>query len=164
MGRAGFTLIELMIVIAIAGILLAVGTIGFHDYIVKNGMESQTRMMAADLQRARTDALFRKKTRYVTITATSYSIYSSAKVTVPPLTTKSLKYPVIFSPANLLFFDSRGVGNLDGGGNIITTPKVVCIDPNNANILTSLVIGATAIQTGKRTSGGTCTRGNINVQ
>jgi prepilin-type N-terminal cleavage/methylation domain-containing protein len=164
MGRAGFTLVELLTVIAIAGILLAMGTIGFHDYVVKNGMESQVRTMASDLQEARTEALFRKKTRYVTITATSYSIYSSAKVTVPPLSSKSLRYPVIFTPTNLLYFDLRGVGNLDGGGNIIAAPKVVCIDPNNANILTSLVIGATVIQTGKRTAGGTCTRGNINVQ
>ncbi|MDD2767329.1 MAG: GspH/FimT family pseudopilin [Methylococcus sp.] len=56
---AGFTLIELMIGIAIAAILITVGIPGFRDLILDNRMSAQINALVADLSYARSEAVKR---------------------------------------------------------------------------------------------------------
>ncbi|WP_256996572.1 GspH/FimT family pseudopilin [Methylococcus capsulatus] len=56
---AAFTLIELMIGIALAAVLLTVGIPGFRDLILDNRMAAQINSLVADLSYARSEAVKR---------------------------------------------------------------------------------------------------------
>ena len=72
--EAGFTLIELIVVTALIGILLAIGTMDFNSWNRKTKIESVTRELHTILNTARTESIFRKKRHAVVIngTATGY--------------------------------------------------------------------------------------------
>ncbi len=55
--QRGFTLIELMIVVMIAGVLLSIGISGFSDFIKTMRMESETQEFIQALKFARTEAV-----------------------------------------------------------------------------------------------------------
>ncbi len=57
----GFSLIELMVVIAIIAILLSLATLNFNQWQRKSQIERQTRELMADLNTARTESIYRKQ-------------------------------------------------------------------------------------------------------
>jgi prepilin-type N-terminal cleavage/methylation domain-containing protein len=71
----GFTLIELVLVLAIIGTLLAIAGISGTAMLNKYRVESQTKQMYADLMNARVGALSKNRKYFVTPTATQYTIY-----------------------------------------------------------------------------------------
>lgn len=72
----GFSLIELIVTIAIIGILLSIATLGFHQWQVKTGVEAQVKQMVSDIGELRIRALTRKQKHSVTFYATSYQFKS----------------------------------------------------------------------------------------
>jgi len=68
---AGFTLIEMMVVIAILGVLLAIGIPSFQQLIVSNRIASNANEIIADLMMARSEALKRGGDVIVTVCATT---------------------------------------------------------------------------------------------
>ena len=56
---AGFTLIELMVTLAVAAILLTVGVPNFREFIERNRISSTTNMLVGALQLARSEAIKR---------------------------------------------------------------------------------------------------------
>lgn len=79
----GFSLIELVIVIAIAGILSAMATIGFNQWLTKGRVEAQVKQMVSDINELRIRALTTKQRHNVTLDANSYTFksYSSENQT-----------------------------------------------------------------------------------
>ena len=77
--ESGFSLIELIIVMAIMGILLSIVTINFNDWQKKAQIERQTRELQADLNSARTESVFRKTRHRITFQPNNYAFkrYSS---------------------------------------------------------------------------------------
>lgn len=65
MKRNGFTLVELLLVIAILGILVALSTAGFTGMVRKNRIENQTRRLYTDILNARVMAMNRNVTHFV---------------------------------------------------------------------------------------------------
>ena len=67
--QRGFTMVELMITIVIAGVLLGIGVPNFNSFMKNNRMVSQANDLLADLTYARSEAL--KRSRNVHICKTS---------------------------------------------------------------------------------------------
>lgn len=72
----GFSLIELLILIAIIGILAGMSTIAFNTWVVKYNVESQTRAIFLALNEARTNAFTRKQVYGIVFKPSSYDMKS----------------------------------------------------------------------------------------
>ena len=59
-GARGFTLMELMIVLAVAGVILAIGAPNFRDFRMNNALTGAANDYLASLQLARTEAVKRQ--------------------------------------------------------------------------------------------------------
>jgi prepilin-type N-terminal cleavage/methylation domain-containing protein len=157
MRQNGFSLVELVVVIAILAILLSIATLQFNQYTKKSVIEGQVRTMYTDLMTVRSQALFEKRDRTVTVTATSFSVYSSSLATGTPVLQRTLKCRVISnnSMPYTVTFNSRGV--IDGVDN-----ASICAEPSdNPAAIDSLVLYTTRIQMGKRDAGADCSAANI---
>lgn len=152
MKNGGFTLIELVITVGIIAILLSMGTMAFNTMSRKSAIEGQTKEMYADLMTARSEALYRKTTRTVTVTATRMTITDSGGATVQQ---KDYKQTMAQNDANTLTFNTSGVASV---------PKAYCVGTsNNPAAIDSIVVSSTIILTGKLT-GGACNSANIQAR
>lgn len=97
----GFTLIEMMVTIAIMGILLAIGLPSFQQLIVNNRIVTNTNEMIADLAMARSEALKRGGNVVVTVCATTDGSSCSGASD--------------WSGGRLVFVDAGTVGSVDSG-------------------------------------------------
>jgi prepilin-type N-terminal cleavage/methylation domain-containing protein len=159
MRNRGFSLVELMFVIAIMGVLLAIAIPQFNRYTTKSAMEAQMRIMLTDLMTARSQALYEKKARSVAISAATFAVYSSTATDVAPRQAKTLQYPVVVG-SGLVQFDPSGVSLLAPGAD-----NCICLDPSgNPASVDSIVITATRISLGKRNDGSACSTSNIRIQ
>jgi len=74
-GRGGFTLVEIMIALAILGIVVVIAASNFQGMMEKYRVEGETKQMFADLMDARGRAMQRNRTFFVQITGNAYSTY-----------------------------------------------------------------------------------------
>jgi prepilin-type N-terminal cleavage/methylation domain-containing protein len=156
MRKNGFTLIELIVVVAIAGALLAIGTLAFNSMTRKSAIEAQTKEIYGDLMKAKSEALYQKVNRSVKVTASLFAIYSTADGTGTPFLQKSFKQAMTQNPAGtVLAFASNGVAS---------GTMVYCIGPlGNPAAIDSVIVDQTIILTGKWT-GGACSSANITAK
>lgn len=154
MRQHGFTLVELMVVICIAGILIAIATLQFNTYVTKTNIEAQTKMLFSDLMKVRSEALFEKRARAVSITGTQFIVYSSNVASGVPRETKTLKYPIVKNIGGTIVFDTRGLTSVDNG--------CICVEPSGSPAsYDSVILFTTRIRIGKRADGGECKSADI---
>lgn len=96
-GCSGFSLIELLITIAVMGIVLGIATLNFRTWQVKNNMEAEIRDIFVDLNEARTNAFTQKRNHRIIFQPNSYvmkrySTENEPKSAGTNIVTKSLKY------------------------------------------------------------------------
>lgn len=108
---AGFTLIELMVVITILGVLLAVGIPSFQQLIVNNRIVTNTNDMVADFALARSEALKRGGSTVVTVCATTNGTSCSGTNN--------------WSGGRLVFVDAGTVGSVDTGDVVLRKAEAV---------------------------------------
>jgi prepilin-type N-terminal cleavage/methylation domain-containing protein len=71
----GFTLPEILIVIAIISILLGIGFTAYRDMMDRYNVEKQMKEMYVDLMSARIRAMQRNRIHFMTFTSTQYAVY-----------------------------------------------------------------------------------------
>lgn len=79
--RGGFTLVEIMIALAIVGIVVMLATGTFQEMMEKYRVEGETKQMFADLMDARGRAMQRNRVFHVQITSNEYKMFED---THPP--------------------------------------------------------------------------------
>ena len=161
MGQKGFSLVELLTVVATMIILLSVATLQFSSMMRKRDMEKEIRMIYTDLSEVRQKALYEKTPRAVKFTANEFTVYPGPSTTVSPVLRRTLNHPVGWSTADsvlVVTFDTFGISDNDG-------TLCICIDPSSSNSaqVDSLKITPTRVDLGKRTEG-TCVDENINLK
>lgn len=154
MNNRGFSLTELVVVIALVGILLAIATINFGTWQRKYNVESQIKEMGVDLSDVRTMAIATKKEHRVFLTANGYTFRRYSSEADPRTTSggvqvyvKQLRQPIAWT-TNLSPIVINSSGYLQGMAGRITVPAASgsaldCIDIHTARTNVGRLNGST---------------------
>lgn len=164
MNRHAFSLVELIVVIALISVLLALATLNFGAWQRKSMVERYTKELYSDVQDARMRAAFTKIRQSVEFGGQQviFRKYSSEGDVAGKIdTTKSL--PLSFTrntdwtnpTSNRIDFDARGIM-------IDPIIKIVCISTNEDAAYDALIITPALTSVGKVTNrGSACARTNV---
>jgi len=160
MKKDGFTLIEVLVVIAIIGITASFAMISMAGWVRKYNVESEIKQLYADLMKARVTAMNNNRAQFVSLSASQYTIYNDTNPspngdgTLQPLQdtiiapATSLKYPMNWSGSAEIDFNSRGF--------VTTLPKTICVYSNINPSYDCIKVSTTRIILGKLITQGVC--------
>lgn len=138
----GFSLIELIIVIAIIGFLFTLAGIEFNNWIKRYNVESEIKEMYVDLMNARARAMQRNRAHFITLGTTSYTIYEDTNPapdgdgtlqtgsdTQVASLSRTIQDTINWTGSGNISFDSRGLASPAGSLYLTTTsvPEYDCI-------------------------------------
>ena len=166
MRSRGFSLLELVVLMALVAILLSIATLNFKEYIERSRAEAQTRLLYGQLLMARVNAVCQRRTVRVKIYPARFEVYSSQldkSSGVEPLQTNLLSYPITCSddrwnPAQGYEIDFKREG--------LSTQNVsICLEPSSGSgAVDSITIFSTRIRIGKKDQGDECDTDNITAK
>lgn len=159
--QAGFSLLELLIVMALVAIGYTIATFGFHKFGVKTNVESQTKQLAADLNSMRLRALTSKQRQEVVINQFSYSFnfYTDAGATgtpIPGQSTVQVASALLSALPNTPFAGTSI--QIDPQGMLLGTngTTVFVSDSANSGAVNCVNLSAAQVSLGKQNSSGGC--------
>lgn len=154
--RSGFTLVEIVAVIAIIGVVMGVSALSFTSWRKKNNIESQTRELFTVFMEARNNSFMQKKAYEVVLEPNNYvlrSYSSEGDVLGSNLRSKNLTYTLTKNGTSASVSGLATKFDLSG---YTTTYNTIVVNPVDAAAsLNCLVVYATRINMGKM-NGTTC--------
>lgn len=151
MRNGGFTLVEMIVVMALLALLMTISTLQFNRYVKKSGIESQMKTMHAEIMKVRSRSLLERSSRSFGVTANDLLTYS-APDGGGAVAHNALKYPVVSDTSIVINFNSMGVAS---------TSMTICIaETGNDAAVDSIRVTPTMVQMGKR-SGTSCDSGSF---
>lgn len=176
-GYNAFSLIELLVIIAIVGILAGLSVASFSGLSEKYKVDNQTRKLYSDLSKVRIMALNRNRTHFVVLSATGYTAYDDSSPspdgdgtltvgsdtvvltsgeTLNLSTTAAQDFlPIAWNGNAQAAFNSRGLS---------TTSKTICIYSDVKPLHDCVKISATRIILGKLSEQGVCNADNCQAR
>ncbi|NJD56961.1 MAG: type II secretion system protein [Nitrospirae bacterium] len=152
----GFTLIELMIVVAVVGILAVALGFTYEGWMGRYKVEKATKDLYSDLMTARVNAMTRQRTFFMTLNAANYSMSADANDNdisddTPEFSfPKTVEYPLRWgdsppvAPVNqVISFDKRGI--MSNMNTISLFVSNTSVDPD----YNCIIIARTRINMGK---------------
>ena len=122
MGKDGFTIIELIVVLAIITILLVIAGLAGKSWMDRYYAERQMREMYVDLMNARVSAMQRNRVFFAVLTDTQYTVYEDTSpgpdgngaldtAADRQVMQKDLSaaYSITWTGANTIQFDTKGI-------------------------------------------------------
>ncbi len=120
----GFTLVELLIVIAIIIALLSLAALAYNSYMVRYNIEKEIKDLYADLMTARIRALQQNQQYLIQLADTAYTTYidndedgqvdNPGDTPVGDLSKSGLGYDLDWNFGGTIAFDSRGLSTVNG--------------------------------------------------
>lgn len=158
MNKKGFSVVELLAVLAIMGVLLSLAGLTGRTLIEKYRVEGEMRALNADLMNARVRAMQSNRMYFVRVTAHQYSIYQDTNpapdgnetletATTPQDTLfvqKTISDTFVILNADSFDFDRNGMTIFSAA----TTPRVIRVTTATGPEYDCLDISTTRIRTG----------------
>lgn len=152
--RAGFTLVELCVVIGIAGVLTTLATLNFNQMQRKEATRNQVREMKVFVMDAQYVCMTQKKNCTLNISGNTMSathFWNTSSATV----TKSLRYPVLGGVSTI---DTKGWQE----GSYATDDQLfVCLDAPSDEVENVLIIEHVMTRAGKKPISAACAPANV---
>ena len=169
MKRDGFSVLEVLVVLAIAGILAGLGVASLEGLMTKHKVDNQIRRIYSDLMDVRLMAMNKNRTHFVALSAGGYIAYDdtnpspngddtltvgSDTVVLTPqslnlsMATPSQFLPISWSNGSQISFNSRGLS---------TTSNTICIISSVNPSYDCVRIIPTRVLLGKLSVQGNCT-------
>ena len=156
----GFSLIELIVVMAIISTLIIAATIGFHEWQVKYNVEAQVKTMLTDFSELRVRAMTTKQRHSITVNKQNYVFksYSSDDElldagTVMPPATRTVNYSL---KKNSTTFYTGQVFEIDHRGMLVATTGTIYLDSNSSATLDCLILHTVRTNPGKKSTSWSC--------
>lgn len=143
----GFTLIELMVVMAIVAVLLVVGVAYGPRYVARRQMEQACVTMVQDMQKAQADAIFKRTSRTVEFD-TSANSYGYQDASGAYLASVKLGGGVVIQSAAFGGANPTSVTFTSFGAPLAGAGKVVVIGPSGMTVWVSVsgVVGRISME------------------
>jgi len=166
MKARGFSLVEMVLVIAAVSILTAIGTMNFNAYAKRYKTEAQTRLLYSELLRARVNAVHQGRPIRIKLYRARFEVYSSERDNadgVSPLQTHTLDYPITSTASEgnatqgyPLQFEPNGLAKVLGS---------ICLEQSaGSGAVDSIKIAFTRVSIGKKDRGEECNADNITIK